>query len=155
MGAKRSEKLENFLASIENACGTQMFRSFYKDGADVLQDGKLSCGYFATTVLLMHGLIDRVHFRVDGTEAAMRNHGWYTIPKPRIGCVVVWNPIAEDGGTHYHIGFYVGRGRAVSNRSPIGVPGMHALRYSGRADNAMAVVKCYYWHDNLSATLQA
>lgn len=143
-------KTKNFLLSIRNSIGSQLFRSYLdKEGNDVLHNGDLSCAYFISSILCLHGLIDRTHFTVPGTLFAMEKAGWYTITNLKVGCIVVWGSVHQNGADHKHLGVYIGDGQAISNRSSLGMPGEHALHYSG-LDKAGAKKKApilaYYWH---------
>ena len=143
-------KKENFLLSIRNSIGSQIFRSYLdKEGKDVLESGDLSCAYFVSSILLLHGLIDRPHFTVNGTIFAMENFGWHQIKTAKIGCVIIWGSVHQNGADHKHIGFHIGEGQAVSNRSSLGMPGEHALHYSGLDKDGVkkkAPILTIYWH---------
>lgn len=129
-----------------------MFRNyFYQNLGDILKNGDLSCAYFVSIVLLMFGFVDKPYFRVLDTIAEMEKNGWYEITKLRKGCIVVWNPIVQNGGTHLHIGFYMGKGIAISNRSSLGVPGEHSVTASGldKTPTKIGTIRTIYWHDKL------
>jgi len=146
-------KKQNFLLSIRNSIGTQLFRNYLDEtGKDVLKNGDLSCAYFASSIMLLHGLMDRAHFTVDGTLFAMEQFGWFKISQPKVGCVVVWGSVHEDGTSHKHLGFYIGDSQAVSNRSSLGMPGEHPLHYTGldKGIKKKAPVKGFYWHPYLN-----
>ena len=143
-------KRENFLLCVQNSIGTQIFRSYLdKDGNDVLKNGDLSCAYFLSSILLLHGLIDRAHFTVPGTLFAMENSGWYTIKTLKKGCIVVWGSVHQNGADHKHLGVYIGDQQAISNRSSLGMPGEHPLHYSGLdkdGNKHKAPILKLYWH---------
>ena len=145
--------VKNCIEVIRNSNGSRMFRSYFdENGVDVLKNGDLSCAFYVTSVLLMFDLIDRTHFRVDGTIYAMESAGWREIQHARPGCVVIWNPIVQNGQSHFHIGFYIGDGQAVSNRSSQGTIGEHPFHYSGLDKDhkkKKATIHKLYWHDNL------
>ena len=147
------DRFKNFLTRIEDSVGSNLFRSYYVDGVDVLENGDLSCAFFVSQILHMSGgLIEKPHCTVSGTISDMKKSGWYQISKPRKGCVVVWNPIIQNGNSHFHIGFYLGRGQAISNRSSMGFPGEHSLRYTGLDKNKKTKkvkISALYWHDAL------
>ena len=147
-------KLKNLLLSIKNSIGTQIFRCYLdKEGNDVLKNGDLSCAYYVSSILLLHGLIDRSHFTVPGTIHSMLKAGWTEIKHQKIGCIVVWGSVHQNGADHKHLGFFIGDGQAISNRSSLGMPGEHQLHYSGLdKDGAKkkAPVLAYYWHPHLS-----
>jgi len=143
-------KKENFLLSVRNSIGAQLFRSYLdKEGKDVLNNGDLSCAYFISSILCLHNLIDRPHFTVGGTLFAMENAGWEKINHLKIGCIVVWGSVHQNGADHKHLGVYVGDSQAISNRSSLGMPGEHPLHYSG-LDKAgikkKAPILAMYWH---------
>jgi len=146
-------KKANLLLSIQNSIGSQLFRSYLnKEGVDVLKDGDLSCAYFISSILLLHGLIDRAHFTVSGTLYAMEQFGWTKNPIIKKGCIVVWGSVHQNGMDHQHLGFYIGDGQAISNRSSLGMPGEHPLHYSGLDKDGLkkrAPVIAYYWHSAL------
>jgi len=143
-------KKENFLLSIRNSIGTQLFRSYFdKEGNDVLKDGDLSCAYYMSSIMLLHNLLDRAHFTVPGTLEAMEKSGWYKIQKLKVGCIVVWGSVHQNGADHKHLGVYIGEGQAISNRSSLGMPGEHPLHYSGLDKDRKrkpAPILAYYWH---------
>ncbi len=144
---------ENFLLSIRNSIGSQLFRNYHVDGKDVLQNGDLSCAYYVSAILLLHNLIDKAHFTVNGTIFAMEKIGWFKVNRLKPGCVIVWGPVKENGNEHKHIGFYVGDQQAISNRSSLGMPGEHQLHYTGLdKDGAKkkAPVVAIYWHPYLT-----
>ena len=146
-------KLENFLLSFRNSIGSQIFRSYLdKNGNDVLKDGDLSCAYYISSMLLLHGLIDKPHFTVQGTLKAMKEAGWQNIKTPKIGSIVVWGSVHQNGADHKHLGLYIGEQQAISNRSSLGMPGEHPLHYSGLDKDGMkkkAPVLEVYWHSAL------
>lgn len=145
-------KKKNYLAMVKNAAAgeNRMFRNIYAlvDGVekDILEDGNLSCAAFVSGVLAMHGLIDRPHAAVAGTEKALEAAGWVVIPEPRAGAVLSWVSISySDTRTHGHLGFFIGNERAVSNASNgVGVPREHHWTYDGSR-----TVERIWWHPSL------
>ncbi|MFN4181481.1 MAG: hypothetical protein ACK4FA_02185 [Candidatus Paceibacteria bacterium] len=146
---------KNFLTIIRNSIGTNMFRNFYyKDRGDVLKNGDLSCAFYVLTILLIFGFVDRVYFRVIDLVATIEGGGWYETESKRLrkGCIVVWNPVNQGGNGHFHIGFYMGNGIAISNRSSLGVPGEHPVIYSGLDKDQKTkkvTIHAIYWHKKL------
>jgi hypothetical protein len=105
-------------------------------------------------ILLISGLVSSSHVTVAGTIRDMEKSGWRKIEdfREKPGCVVLWDPIVQDGKHHMHIGFYIGDDQAVSNRSSLRMPGEHSMYYSaldkdGQKRNA-TVYSCY-WHPAL------
>lgn len=149
---KKNLLKKNFLTVIKNSAGTNMFRNFFYKGRDVLKNGDLSCAFYVSSILVILDFIDRVYFRVVDITDNLGKNGWYEINSLRKGAIVVWNPIVQNGGTHLHIGFYMGKGIAISNRSSIGVPGEHPVIYSGLDQNSttkQVTIRAIYWHDKL------
>lgn len=146
--------IKNFLMSIRNSIGSQLFRNYLNEkDQDVLKNGDLSCAYFVSSILLLHQLIDRPHFTVSGTIFSMKKFGWYQIKKLRVGCIIIWEPIKQNGKEHKHIGVYVGEQQAISNRSSLGMPGEHAVHYSGLDKDGKkkkAHIFELYWHPALN-----
>lgn len=142
-------KKKSYLAMIRNSVQgeVRMFRNLYAlvDGVekDILRDGQVSCGVFVSAILTLNGLIDGPHATVLSTERAMERHGWVQISDLREGAVVTWDAITyDDGATHWHIGFYMGNDRAISNASnDTGVPKEHHATYDGKRQIARI-----WWH---------
>ena len=134
-----------------------MFRTFLveKDGADVdaLRDGALSCSVFVSSVLYMQNSslehtgeerwIAYVHANVPSTEKDMKEHGWKEIDELRKGAVLTWEESpGADGTMHFHQGFYLGGGKAVSNGSnSTRMPEEHHVTYN----DSRKVVRIW-WH---------
>src|SRR3989344_62446 len=134
---------ESYLAMVRNAVGTNMYRNLFAlvDGKkqDIMRDGDLSCAFFVSSVLLGFSLVKSVHGTVDGTVKDMKSSGWKRIKTPRQGCVIVWEPLPEKNGeSHKHIGFYIGKGKAMSNNSKKRSPSAHP--YNNRKVNT------FYWN---------
>ena len=133
---------ESFLAMIRNAVGANVYRTLYirdeRGKRDVLEDGDLSCAYFASSVLHQFKLIESPHATVAGTVRDLEASGWQKVETPQAGDVLVWEK-QEQGrsGAHTHIGFSVGGERAVSNDSFARVPQEHHLTF-GEKDGAPA-----------------
>jgi len=124
----------NYLLFAVGTVGSKAFRKLYYNVGgktiDVLYDGDLSCAYFVTSVLKIFDLIGAMHTTVKGSVADLKQHGWKRIAKPREGAVIVWAAKTfTNGETHRHIGFYLGKGKAVSNSSKNRSPKIHAWDY--------------------------
>jgi hypothetical protein len=131
--------LESYLAFISNSIGTEIFRNFYitVDGKkeDAMRDGWLSCALYVSSILVLFRLADGVHGTVDSTISDLEKSGWKRVRKPRRGCILVWGPfnVNRDGiaAGHKHIGFYIGKGQAVSNDSWKKHPISHPWTFGG------------------------
>lgn len=127
---------ETYLAMINNAVGSQMFKNGYAsiDGikTDVLKDGELSCAIFVSSILRIFGLIDDIHATVSSTVKKMEEFGWQKTEELKPGCVLTWEAIDfGSGDSHSHIGFYVGQDEAVSNDFRTKKIIKHHFKYEG------------------------
>jgi hypothetical protein len=141
---------ESYLTKIKSAVGCGMFRNLYFISGgktiDILQDGKLSCAHFASSILYLFGLIDEPRATVGSTVKDMERSGWKKIAKPRPGAVLVW----EEKNGHGHIGFFLGGGRAVSNSSKKQSPAIH--KYDAEPDSKTPrKVVSIWWHKKLAS----
>lgn len=128
---------ENYLAAIRNSVGTRTFRNLYAKvrgkHVDIMRDGDLSCAFFVSSILIIFGLIRRVHATVSGTVADLEKSGWKKVRASRAGDVLVWETMKDERGEwHSHIGFSLGNGLAVSNGSAPGVPIRHSATFGTR-----------------------
>jgi len=139
---------ESYLTMIKNSKNSRMFANFYVklDGKrkDITKDGRFSCAYFVSCILKIFGLISDIHLTVKGTIRDLLKSGWVSIRKPKIGSVLVWEE--KNFGTrdrpdrHYHIGFYIGNNRAVSNSSSKKKIAIHHFTFN----NKRKIVKIYW-----------
>lgn len=106
----------SLIAVVRGAVGTDMFRSLYVAGGsgpmDVLEDGRLSCAFFVSSVL---------NAVVEKTIAKMGEAGWVLAEVASLGCVTRW-PILDS---NEHIGFCVANDTFVSNSSSLRSPQIH------------------------------
>lgn len=130
---------KSYIVTIKNSIGARAYRNFYYEFPngrvmDVLQNGNLSCAYFVSSILFHFGLIGQLHIKVEDAVAAMKTAGWQIAESPAPGDVVVWGRMyfKKSNSWHMHIGFYIGRNRAISTSSQTGFPVIHHIRYRGR-----------------------
>ncbi len=115
--------------------GSDEYRNHFisKDNVllDVLQDGRFACAKFVSEVLKKFRMINVVHATVKSAQKDMMAFGWKEIELRDIkrGDVIVWERNARG---NLHIGFYVGRYRAVSNSSSKRVIWKHHYKYRGK-----------------------
>lgn len=121
---------------IKNAVGTKMFRNLYleiKDKRiDIAKNGKFSCAFFVSNVLLIWGLVSRGHATVESTIKDMEKNGWKKILKNKTkpGDVIVWEKTrGPNNKMHFHNGFYIGNKKAISNDSEKAMPVIHKWDY--------------------------
>jgi hypothetical protein len=127
---------DSYLKMIKNSVGTKMFRNLYLeingDKADVAKNGNFSCAFFVSNILKIWGLISEGHANVPSTTKDMIKNGWKKIPKDKAkpGDVIVWEKRkGSDGLMHYHNGFYIGNGKAISNDDKKRTPVIHKWDY--------------------------
>jgi hypothetical protein len=138
-----------YLSVIKNSAGANMFRHNYAlvDGVetDLLQDGQISCAFFASFVLRGFGLISELHLRTTGTVKDLEASGWRLTETPREGDIVVWEEQQQRSGIFPHIGFYIDEQTAISHRDTHSTPVAHSLTFDGTRK-----VTAYYTHDFLA-----
>lgn len=130
---------DSYIAFIQNSVGSAAYRNFYGevDGVkkDLTENGNVSCGNFASSVLHRFQMIKAPHLTVSGTVHDIENSpGWKQVERLEDiapGDVIVWEAKQFDNGVHAHIGFYIGDETAVSTDSEKGVVGSHDYRYAG------------------------
>jgi hypothetical protein len=125
---------KNYLAMVRNAAKGEnhTFQNFFisVDGQekDALKGGALGCGTVFSAILYLQNStleflnkprwISFVHANVPAVEKDMQENGWYQIPELREGAVITCEQKpGADGTLHFHIGFYIGNQRAVTNDS--------------------------------------
>jgi hypothetical protein len=149
--------LPSYLKAIENSVGTMLFRNLYFrincEVVDILENGDLSCSAYISSILYLHDLITERHVTVAGTVRDMLASGWYEIPAPKQGAIILWNLNTDDSGTqgkHEHLGFYVDAETAISNSSSERTVVRHHPTY-GTLENGKPrrEVLAYYWNKKL------
>jgi len=139
---------KTYLSFIKKSVDSRMFQSVYfsnkRQILDIAQEGQLSCAVYVSSVLRIFGLIQKGHATVEGTMKDMKKSGWYEIPKPKKGAVLVWEAKKFKGGMHRHNGFYMGRGKAISNSATKRSPQVHHWTY-----NNTRKVEKIFWHRKL------
>lgn len=133
---------DTYLAMIQGSVNTNAYRHAYAlvDGVrqDVANDGEYSCAFFVTSVLLRFQLLKEPHLRVQGTVADLVASGWIDAMEPKIGDILIWEPVTEtDGAEHLHIGFYVGSDQAISNRPKQHSPQEHHWTFGNHEDGSV------------------
>lgn len=115
--------------------GSDKYRNHFvsKDDAllDVLQDGRFACAKFVSEILKKFKMIKRIHSTVKASCKDMIIFGWREIELKDMkrGDVLVWE---RNKTGNLHIGFYVGRYRAVSNSSQKRIIWKHHYKYRGK-----------------------
>lgn len=147
-------KKKTYLTVIENSIGSNTYRNSYAlvDGEekDILKNGKLSCAFYVSSILLMFGLIKEIHSTVSGTERDLVASGWQKVDSFEQGDVIFWEELEGENGRHGHVGFFWKDGEAISNDSNSGHPTKHNLTF-GVANQAPRKVIFGYSHPSLQS----
>ena len=160
MSTKKETPLlyKTYLAVIKNSVGTKTFRSCYaRVGGknnyivrDVTEKGNLSCAFFVSSILVIFKLIKEIHLTVAGTIRDLELSGWEKIKKPKIGSVLIWEPVDfGGGGIHKHNGFYIGNNKAISNSAKLGYPVIHHWTFGNKNGQPGRKIIAIYWHKKL------
>ncbi|MEX2145257.1 MAG: hypothetical protein WD712_02715 [Candidatus Spechtbacterales bacterium] len=143
--------LDTYISSIKRSVGTDIFRSTYAlvngKKEDVTKNGSYSCAVFVSSILLMFGLIKKRHATVESTVADMRKSGWKEIKRPKVGAILIWRPWVKS--SNWHIGFYVGNNKAISNHWLKKVPASHDFVYGRRNGKPNRPMESIWWHKSL------
>jgi len=128
---------DTYLTVIKNSVGSKLFRNFYAKvngkKTDIMRNGELSCAFYISSVLALFKFIKEIHGTVDSTVKGLKESGWRKIDKPKIGSVLVWKKIDfGDNDVHKHIGFFVGRNKAISNSYKLGYPIKHSWNFGAK-----------------------
>lgn len=142
-------QLESFLAMVQGSVGSRTWQHAYFTVAGKKQDlaagGNVSCAFFVSSILKLFNLVDSVHLTVTSTLTDLERAGWKKARTPKPGCVLLWEPLAQTGGVHLHLGFYIGHDLAVSNDWKKRLPAKHHWTYRGKRK-----VLAVYCHPQLS-----
>lgn len=162
---------ETYLTLVKNSVGAKTFRNSYAkvDGKkkDILENGGLSCAFFVSSILVICGLVKEIHATVGGTAKDLEKFGWVKMPfdsaqgkkKPEIGSVIVWEAVdfgrgdprfaKSSRGKHKHIGFYIGKNKAISNHHKKGFPVGHHWTFGEKNGKEVRMVEAIYWNERL------
>ena len=141
---------KTYLAMIENAPGTNIFRHFYlrrPDGTefDAIGDGENACAFFVSSVLRLFEKVQGIHGTVDSTLRDLEESGWIKISQPQPGDIISWEPHRSADGLHGHIGFYLGNDDAVSTSTSKKTVAKHDLHYGDAQRPVIAVYHYPKW----------
>jgi len=110
---------------------------------NLTENGVLSCAFFVSSILYLFGLIQNIHLSVKGAVKDMKKSGWFEISKPKRGSVLLW----EKKDEHYHLGFYLGNQKAISNNFKKKMPIIHHFTYKRKRK-----IEAIFWHKKLSGS---
>lgn len=144
---------DSYIDFIRGSVGSKSYRHDYYlingNKLDVLENGNLSCAYYASAILKVFDLIPVSHTTVKSTVFDMEKIGWRKIENPRVGCVLVWEGKDGSSGIHKHIGFYMGDKKAISNSDKKRCPIEHHWTFGEVKGMPKRKVEAIYWHSKL------
>jgi hypothetical protein len=145
---------ESYIKTIKNSVGSNLFRNLYAlvNGRkkDILGNGLLSCAVYASSILYLFKLITDVHATVQKTVADLKKSGWKEIKKPREGAILIWKAQEfGNGETHKHIGFYIGKNKAISNSSKKHRPILHHWTFGMKNGQPVRKVEQIFWNKKI------
>lgn len=110
----------------------------------------MSCAFFVTSVLVVFGLISKVHMTVEKTLEDLQKNGWREVRKMESGAVLLWEKQKQGrGDAHFHLGFAVSAKQAISNRWEHKCPVAHHLFYGAKNGRPVRKIEKIFWHDKL------
>jgi hypothetical protein len=125
---------QNYLEMIKTSRGSKMFRRLYildqGKKKDILKNGDLSCAFYVSSILKIFDLISAPHATVQGAIEDMLKNNWRETKALKPGNVLVWQEKKYDNGEyHSHLGFYLGKDKAISHNSWKKSPTVHHFTY--------------------------
>jgi len=121
---------QNYCQMIKGSQGSQMFRRLYvlenNQKKDILKNGQLACAYYVSSILKIFDLISQPHATVKSTVKDILKNSWRPTKKLKPGNVIVW----RKKENHLHIGFYLGKNRAISHCYEMKTPIVHDYTYN-------------------------
>ena len=135
---------KTYLARIKKSKGTKMFQDCFvknKKIENITQKGIRSCALFVSSILCLFGLIQSVHATIKGTIQDMKKFGWIEISRPKQGSVLLW----EEKNRYYHLGFYLGSQKAISNDPKKRTIQIHHFTFQGKRK-----IEKIFWHKKLN-----
>jgi hypothetical protein len=140
---------DTYIAMIQNAPGTQMFRHFYVQSGegrkfDALEDGENACAFFVSSVLKLFDKIHSVHGTVANTVKELEETGWEKVDNPIAGDVIIWKANAK-ANNHEHIGFSLGNKQAASTSSAKKEVTKHDLDFGSESRPIRSVYRMNQW----------
>lgn len=146
---------ESYIKAIKNSVGSNLFRNLYVyvngKKKDILEGGTLSCAAFTSSILYLFKLITDIHATVKGTVADLIKSGWTKIKKPREGAVLVWEAKKFGSGeAHKHMGFYIGKNKAISNHFKKCHPILHHWTFGTKNGRPVHKAEQIFWNKKLN-----
>ena len=161
MAKTQALNYRTYLAIIKNSVGSRMFRNSYMriggKTIDILENGNLSCAFYVSSLLLLLKqlkLIKSPHGTVKGIIADMKATGWKETKRLKPGAIILWeekkfgDQYARRG--HKHLGFYIGKNKAISNSSKLGMPVEHNLTFGRSGTKKYRKIEKIFWHKSIN-----
>ncbi len=128
----------SLVAMIQNSVGSRTFRNFYvqlKDGSvvDAMNDGSDSCAFFVSSLLVIVKKASSMHGTIESTLEDLKTNNWQAVEPHDLqpGDVIIWEAQLFENKMQEHIGFYVGKARAVSTSMQEGCVSEHDALFDG------------------------
>lgn len=134
---------KNYIVLIKNSEGTKTFRDCFgrnKRTKNLTEGGVLSCVFYISSILYLFGLIPKIHLSVKCALKDMKKCRWYEIRRLKKGSVILW----EKKKDHYHLGFYLGKKKAISNDSTKKEIRIHHFTFRGKRR-----IETIFWNKKL------
>ncbi len=147
---------DTYLAVVKNSIGAQTWRNFYAQVGgkkiDIMKNGDLSCAFFMSSILVMFGLVEKIHGTVAGTISDLEKSGWRKTRTLKPGAIIVWEAKKDKNGEpHKHLGFYVGDNKAVSNSSKTKKISRHHFTFGkNKKGRPVRAIEAIYTHKKLN-----
>jgi hypothetical protein len=127
-------KFETYQAMVRNSIGSAMFKNFYLKDADgkeldAMDNGDNSCAFYVSAVLTIMGKVKGIHGTINSTLEDMRESGWQEAETMASGDVLVWEAMEFPNGSFQHVGFYLGKDKAISASATQGVIAEHDVNF--------------------------
>ncbi len=144
---------DSYIQAIENSVNSKLFRNLFAQingkKKDILENGDLSCAYFASSILYIFKLISDIHATVKGTGLDLHKSGWVEIKKPKKGAVLIWKAEKFNHESHKHIGFYISKNKAISNNYKKRWPTLHHWTFGIKNGQPVRKIEQILWHPKL------
>ncbi len=145
---------KSYIKAIRNSVGSNLFRNLYAHvngkRKDILEDGVRSCAIHTSSLLYLFKLMRDAHATVKGTIADLEKSGWIEIKRPREGAILVWEAQKFGGRyAHKHMGFYIGKNKAISNHFKKRHPILHHWTFGTKNGRPVRKVEQTFWNKKL------
>jgi len=152
-------KKETYFKMIENAEGTEMFKSLFVrheesgEVEDILREGELSCAFFVSNLLLMFGWIDVPYANTRSIRRVLLEHGWKDVGTEDIqmGDVIFWEETEHKSGRYPHSGFALNEKEAISTSDKNHSVARQHITYGTKEDGLpVRAIEAVYRRTNFS-----